>query len=355
MTVGPDGTVHVSWTWFRQTANGKFGGSPIYIASSRDGGASWSGPKLISDDVHPFNQGSNVAVAANGTIYVSYIASTVETGYDYSAVVLARSTDGGNKWTNVQGPKIFDGSSCYPRQLAGTGQGRQTLSGENMRIHSFPSMDVDRSTGRVHIVWTDNRLHPSCATPSASFDGALGNTQNRVYYSSTDDGTNFSPVTALTNAIEDNLFPAVAARGGKVMVGYYTRGYAKAAGGFGVGGRCAVRLVTVGEVGIPDGTQYAAIFGTGANQLTNACIDYAAKVSSNSGATFGSEIRLSSESSNPWVLFTGSFIGDYTGVTFDSLNRGLAVWTDFRGNPGTVAVPGKITPANQDAIVRVLD
>ena len=64
------------------------------------------------------------------------------------------------------------------------------------------------------------------------------------------------------------------------------------------------------------------------------------------------ETRLSSESANPWVLFTGSFIGDYTGVELDSHNRGEAVWNDFRGNPGKGS--GQITPANQDAIVRII-
>ena len=291
------------------------------------------------------------AVAPNGTIYVSYIASTVETGYESSAVVLARSTDDGKSWINVQGPRIYDDTNCYPRQLPGTGQGRQTLSAQNYRIHSFPSMAVDSSTGRVHIAWTDDRAHPSCGyEKGGSFNPALGNTQNQPWYIRTDDGVNFTAPVSLTAPFDDNLFPAVAARDGQVLVGYYTRKHAKAAGGFGAGNRCSVRVVTVNQPGFADGTLLPVAFGTGANRQTNVCIDYAARKSIDGGLNFTAETRLSSESSNPWVLFTGSFIGDYTGVALDAFNRGVAVWTDFRGNPGTGS--GQITPANQDAIVR---
>jgi hypothetical protein len=352
-TVGPDGAVHVTWTRFQQTANGKFGASPIYISTSRDGGRSFSGPRQVSDDAHPFNQGSNVAVAPDGTIFVSYIASSPDTGYASSATVLARSTDGGKRWTNVQGPRIYDDANCYPLQLPGTGQGRQTLSAQNYRIHSFPSMAVDSNTGRVHITWTDNRGHPSCGyEKGGSFDPLLGNTQNRTWFISSDGGVNFSAPVALTVPSDDTLFPAIAARDGKVVVGYYTRRYAKAAGGFGPGDRCAVRVAAVGEAGVPDGTLATVTFGVGANLQTNVCIDYEARRSNDGGVTFGSEIRLSSESSNPWVLFTGAFIGDYTGVALDTHNRLAAVWTDFRGNPGTGGAP--VTPPNQDAMVRLL-
>lgn len=354
MAVGPDGAVHVSWTWFQQTPNGKFGSSPIYLATSKNGAQNFGAPRQVSPDAYPFNQGSNIGVTANGTIYVSYIASTPSTGFESSAVMLATSTDGGKKWSNVEGPRIYDDSNCYPRQLPGTGQGRQTLSAQNYRIHSFPSMAVDRKTGRVHITWTDNRAHASCGyEKGGDFDSAQGNTKNQAWYVRSDDGANFSNVTSLTAALDDNVFPAIAAQDGKVLVGYYTRRYAKAAGGFGGADfRCAVRFVAVGQPGFVDGDQVVAAFGSGANQQTNVCIDYAARRSDDGGVNFAPETRLSSESSNPWVLFTGSFIGDYTGIAFDALNRGAAVWTDFRGNPGKGA--GRVTPANQDAMVRLL-
>ncbi len=43
---------------------------------------------------------------------------------------------------------------------------------------------------------------------------------------------------------------------------------------------------------------------------------------------------LTNQSSNPYITFAGSFIGDYTGATIDSYGQGFMTWADFRGNPG---------------------
>jgi hypothetical protein len=59
--------------------------------------------------------------------------------------------------------------------------------------------------------------------------------------------------------------------------------------------------------------------------------------------------RPSSDSFNPRTLFTCAFIGDDTCTACDAYERGIAVWTDFRGNPGKGA--GRVSPAHQDTIV----
>ena len=71
------------------------------------------------------------------------------------------------------------------------------------------------------------------------------------------------------------------------------------------------------------------------------CLDYAISSSSDGYAT---ETRVSTQSSNPYVEFSGSFIGDYTGVAVDATGAAYTVWTDDRG------LPGKTTP-NQDTLV----
>jgi hypothetical protein len=53
---------------------------------------------------------------------------------------------------------------------------------------------------------------------------------------------------------------------------------------------------------------------------------------------------VSSQSANPYILFSGSFIGDYTGVAVDLAGNAHAAWTDFRGLPG-------VTRPNQDTVV----
>ena len=73
------------------------------------------------------------------------------------------------------------------------------------------------------------------------------------------------------------------------------------------------------------------------------CLDWAVR---SSGDGFAAETRVSAQSSNPYILFAGSFIGDYTGTAVNRAGHAVTVWTDFRGNPG-------VTTPNQDAVVGV--
>ena len=77
------------------------------------------------------------------------------------------------------------------------------------------------------------------------------------------------------------------------------------------------------------------------------CLDYAFSSSTDG---YASETRVSTQSSNPYIEFSGSFIGDYTGVAVDSAGGAHTVWTDFRGHPGLAADPASTTP-NQDTVV----
>jgi hypothetical protein len=73
------------------------------------------------------------------------------------------------------------------------------------------------------------------------------------------------------------------------------------------------------------------------------CLDWAIASSTDN---FASHQRVTAQSSNPYVLFAGSFIGDYTGTAVNAAGKALTVWTDNRGNPG-------VTTPNQDVIVGV--
>ncbi len=96
ITVGPDGTVYVTWTRFKSRGSLQgFAGSPIVLSVSHDGGNTWSDFTKVSDDSHPFNQGSQPVVAPDGTVYVAYEGATPSTNFFGDAIILARSTDGG--------------------------------------------------------------------------------------------------------------------------------------------------------------------------------------------------------------------------------------------------------------------
>jgi hypothetical protein len=309
ITVGPDGTVILTWTRFKSNGALKgFAGSPIVMSISHDGGKTWNYANRVSDNSHPFNQGSQPRVAPDGTIYVAYEGSTPSTGFFGDAIILARSTDGGKTFENTELARAWDDYNCYPINIA---QARQTLSGEQFRINSYPSFAIDPTTGKMAITWADDQMNASCGfEKGGSF---VGPTSNQVKLISSSDGVNWSAPEFLTASdASDKVYPAVGFNAGRVIVSYYTRQHSPNTAD------C--------QAMVQDTTSLALSLIPGA-----VCLDYAARSSSDS---FASETRLTTQSSNPYITFTGSFIGDYTGAVVDENGKGYAAWADFRGNPG---------------------
>ena len=316
MTVGGDGTIYVTWTRFKVVANSFFE-SPIVFSKSTNGGKSFSTWATVSDKSHPFNSGSYPQVAPNGDVYVAYEGSTPSTGYNGDAIILAKSTNGGKTWTNAELARAFDDNNCYPRNIA---QNRQTLSGEQFRINSFPSFAIDPSNGHMAIVWADDEANASCGyEKGGSF---VGPTSNQVKLITSTNGTTWTSPSVITTGVEDKVYPAVGANNGRIAVGYYTRAYSPTTDDCKLAVQDTVTLA-VTTLGGP------------------VCMDYAQKTSDDS---FASENRLTTQSSNPYILFAGSFIGDYTGAVVDANGNASHVWSDFRGNPTH-------TSPNQDADV----
>jgi hypothetical protein len=90
------GNVYVAHTNFHAS----FGSAPIVFSTSTDGGASFSHPQTISTGGPagtPNNQGVDIAVAPDGTIYVAYSAFERSTGE--TSINSVKSTDCGRKWS----------------------------------------------------------------------------------------------------------------------------------------------------------------------------------------------------------------------------------------------------------------
>jgi hypothetical protein len=122
IAVGGDGAVIAAWTEYH---------GALWLARSRDGGASFSGPRRIAgDDAHP----ARAPALAAGTGSTVYLAWTV--GEDPAARIrIARSSDGG--------------AGFGPPQLVGGGEGRADA----------PGLALD-GAGRLHLVYA---LHPAPA------------------------------------------------------------------------------------------------------------------------------------------------------------------------------------------------
>ena len=330
LTVGGDGTVYVTWTKFYQGPRGlSYLKSPIVMSSSSDGGASWSSVKDVSDAAHPYNQGSQVGVAPDGTLYVAYEASDPGTNYATDVLVVATSADRGRTFTQHHVARVWDDLDCYPLQRPGA-QNRQTLSYEQFRINSFPSMAIDPSNGAIAITWADNQGSGTCGGGGTSFSGT---TSNQVKLVTKATGAAWSSVRTITSDTFDKVYPSVGANHGRIVVGYYTRAYSPSP-------TAQDRSCGIAEI---DSTTHLVVAPVdAARAAAPVCLDWA--IRSSSAADFGTETRVTTQSSNPYILFSGSFIGDYTGTAVDAAGHAVTVWTDFRGNPG-------VTAPNQDTLV----
>ncbi len=319
IAAGADGRVVVTWSRFNLGPSGLgYRESPIVMALSRDRGKTWARQgSPVSDRAHPFDQGSMPQFAPNGDLYVAYEAASPTTGYATDATVIARSTNDGQTFTNVEVGRVYDDLDCYP-----VFAGRQTLSGEHFRLNGYPSFSVDPVTGRLAVVWTDDQGAGNCGSGGTAF---VGTTAAQVKLVSGAWGALSAPRT-ITTGPADKVFPGVAARGGKVAVSYYTRDYAATHNP----AVCNVAIVSEAP-----GVQIGPV-------PSSVCLDYAARVSTDG---FASQRRLTSEGSNPYIEFAnGAFIGDYTQIAIGRDGVAHAAWTDFRGRPG-------VTSANQDVYV----
>src|SRR5713101_5658530 len=195
IAAGAGGNVYVTWTLFKFNRGSGYVSSHIVEAVSHDHGATWSDPIAVSDSAHPFDQGSSPVVAPDGTVYVAYEGNQASDIFR-DQIVLARSTDGGQTFTNVELGRVYDDIGCYPFNVA---QGRQRLSFEQFRVSSFPSLAIDPTTGGLAIAWSDDQNNAGCAAGAASFSGL---TNNQVKLVTSGNGTAWTPPRMITSGAD---------------------------------------------------------------------------------------------------------------------------------------------------------
>lgn len=290
------GAVYVTWTRYGTDDN------PIVMSKSVDGGVTWSPrttvtPAFSAGGITPYDQGSFPLVGSDGALYVAYEGSVCQTlacdqPTDHDAIVVAKSTNGGATFVNTQVAADYD----FPFNAD---IGDLSLTGENFRINSFPSLAIDRTNNRLYVTWADDRNGIYNAS------GASVRTNGDVLVSTSGNGVQWQAPFTLGSP-QDEVFPAVAAYNGRLAVSYYTRRY------------------DANGIGLDVGMNSA----TGIGNLRN------------SGTA-----RVTTQTSNPQVQFVGigavsgevlqgEFIGDYTAIAMGSDLVAHPTWTDFRGNPG---------------------
>ncbi len=147
--VGPDGTLYVAW--FDSTDDDVWEGqAQIWVASSNDGGRTFSSPHLAATFLeNPFSSrvtsfrfwGTSfpqMAIGPEGEIYIAYTSPPPDNPQDEGDVFIVRSFDGGKTWERRV--RVNDDKSG--------------------RMQFFPSVTVD-SKGIVHTIWGDTRDDPT--------------------------------------------------------------------------------------------------------------------------------------------------------------------------------------------------
>ncbi|MDE2367919.1 MAG: exo-alpha-sialidase [Burkholderiales bacterium] len=212
--VDPDtGRVLLTWTNFTNGQEIRATWSDTLFTAA----PSWAPSVIVSPTNTPISasvQGSMPRFAGNGSnnayiVWEQYANSTDASGYFNYNVGYSRSTDNGLTWSS---PVSLTTDYQEPDQIPG-----------NDRIHSFPSIAVDNSSGsnqgNVYVVYASN----------ASGDGA-----DVMVQRSTDGGLTFSAPVSLSprpGADRSQWFPTVAVdrNTGRVSVVYYDQ--SNAAGG----------------------------------------------------------------------------------------------------------------------------
>ena len=131
------GRLYIAWAEF----NG-LGRSPIDLAYSDNNGTSWTGPIRVSDAGHQFDQDATPRVGPDGAVYVSFINGPNEKSLKGNAALIAKSTDGGNTWSqSFTAATIPNPTASIPNVLYRGGTNVTTT--------------VDQRTGDVVLVFDD--------------------------------------------------------------------------------------------------------------------------------------------------------------------------------------------------------
>lgn len=191
----------------------------IELVSSTNGGADWSLPTVVDEVCGAAGtglQGSNVAVAPDGSVSVAYEFFPITANNE---IHIARSTDHGGTF----GAIVTVNADVVPNGAFGVLQGQ-------FRVNEFPQLAVDRSSGSsrgtLYVVWSDGR------------DNVVGDISSGIYAypdvliaKSLDGGRTFSVPAAISptpanfaGTGRDQFFPGIAVdKSGRVGVCYYDR------------------------------------------------------------------------------------------------------------------------------------
>jgi BNR repeat-like domain len=318
--------IYVTWTRFLfNPQNGSYIQSPIAFASSSDGGATFTTPKLISGNVL-YGQGSRPVVGPDGTLYVFWSGSTRLASLNSTYMV--KSSDGGATWSK-------------PLAIAEV-HNSHLLKDTVFRNNSYPAAAA-APNGDLYATWTTQTADGSTAVYSKSTDGgATWTAPDRMFAAATRTAIGYpvgQPSGGTLNAppesaVED-IFPAVGVGpNGNVYLGAYR------------GDVVSPWQTCAAGPPPPEGRINCTTLG---DYIHNTRLDYVVR-----DLTTNVTNTVSTHPINTRNGFGGGFFGDYTDLAVGSDNVFHAFWTDSNNRQNVVWFYGfqfVPTPINQEDVV----
>ena len=234
----PSGNVYVAFTVKSVDAGGDR--YDLYFSRSTNCAASFSAPIRLSRPEDRTNQGATIVIAPNtGEVYVAWrrIDLNPADGVEEHAIVVARSSDQGNKWNPPGVARRFPRGKKLgldPTHSPGKGTGKknsieQTVAAElapfdqatsdidlQFRTNAYPTMTAD-GTGRLYLAWTERGF----ATHPDRGDAFSGDA--RILMSTSTNGSTWAPPLVVSDVGQQGhqLMPALSFAGGRLMLLYY--------------------------------------------------------------------------------------------------------------------------------------
>jgi hypothetical protein len=239
--------------------------SEITVSTSTNGGAKFTTVPVDAEQIYPIiDQFSDLAIAKNGTIYVSWMRCTANSvqsdcGHTVATLLISSSTDGGKTWsaeTTIATPTLAK-DSC--------GEFFGCLPNTHERVSEIPVIAIDNSTGTY------------AGTIYAAFYTLLNTYMEEEVAHSMDGGITWSKPVRVTPTSDkhDQFFNWI-------------------------------HVSSKGVVGVT--------WLDRRNDPANIDYEAYASFSTNGGVTFSTNKNLATAASNPLDDgFNGYFMGDYTG------------------------------------------
>jgi hypothetical protein len=204
------GNVYVCWASFRSQEKGNAVPQPLIVATSSDGGNTWTEKQVTSASNNPFNprqgfgrSGCTVRTDSHGVVYV--VANQFAVGTPgQGSHILVTSSNGGRTWNRPENIGLAV-DTCFMTQFDGAGFRcvMDGVAGARDDLSSAPSIDIANgaptgtgATDEIVRTWVDGR------------DGI--NHEHVFVSSSTNGGATWSAPAASESAGDRGFYSAIA-------------------------------------------------------------------------------------------------------------------------------------------------